>query len=174
MQALGLTPAQTAELEKIFAKSRPKLIDLKADLEKKQFAYEQAMSADKVDRADVEAKIEAREQARAKLQKELALMELDMKQVLTPEQREKAHAAARGGPPEADRSAAGRCAGRGQRPPAGKPAARPAPEPLSAQSRNRSSVHGSPCMWYPFSSQNPARSSRTSSKPLAHLAPFQK
>ncbi len=89
VQALALTSAQTSELEKIFAKSRPKLIDLKADLEKKQFAYEQAMSADKVDRADVEAKIEVREQARAKLQKELALMELDMKQVLTPEQREK-------------------------------------------------------------------------------------
>lgn len=89
VQALGLTSAQTSELEKIFAKSRPKLIDLKADLEKKQFAYEQAMSADKVDRADVEAKIEAREQARTRLQKELSLMELDMKQVLTPEQREK-------------------------------------------------------------------------------------
>ena len=89
VQALGLTAEQSSELEKIFAKSRPKLIDLKADLEKKQFAYEQAMSADKVDRQDVEAKIEAREQARAKLQKELSLMELDMKQVLTPEQREK-------------------------------------------------------------------------------------
>ena len=89
VQALGLSPEQTSELEKIFAKSRPKLIDLKADLEKKQFAYEQAMSAEKVDRPDVEAKIEAREQARAKLQKELALMELDMKQVLTPDQREK-------------------------------------------------------------------------------------
>ena len=89
VQALALTSTQSSELEKIFAKSRPKLIDLKADLEKKQFAYEQAMGADKVDRADVEAKIEAREQARAKLQKELALMELDMKQVLTPEQREK-------------------------------------------------------------------------------------
>ena len=89
VQALGLSTAQSSELEKIFAKSRPKLIDLKADLEKKQFAYEQAMSAEKVNRPDVEAKIEAREQARAKLQKELALMELDMKQVLTPEQREK-------------------------------------------------------------------------------------
>ena len=89
VQALGLTAAQSSELERIFAKSRPKLIDLKAELEKKQFAYEQAMSAEKVDRADVEAKIEAREQARAKLQKELSLMELDMKQVLTPEQREK-------------------------------------------------------------------------------------
>ena len=89
VQALGLTAAQSSELEKIFAKSRPKLIDLKADLEKRQFAYEQAMSADKVDRADIETKIEAREQARASLQKELSLMELDMKQVLTPEQREK-------------------------------------------------------------------------------------
>ena len=89
VQALALTADQSSELEKIFAKSRPKLIDLKADVEKKQFAYEQAMGADKVDRADVEAKIEAREQARAKLQKELALMELDMKQVLTPDQREK-------------------------------------------------------------------------------------
>lgn len=89
VQALGLTSSQASELEKIFAKSRPKLIDLKADLEKKQFAFEQAMGGDRVDRQDVEAKIEAREQARAKLQKELALMELDMKQILTPEQREK-------------------------------------------------------------------------------------
>jgi Spy/CpxP family protein refolding chaperone len=90
VQALGLTPAQSAELERIFAKSRPKLIDLKADLEKKQFAYEQAMGEEKIDRRLVEAKIEAREQARANLQKELALMELDMRQVLTVEQREKA------------------------------------------------------------------------------------
>ena len=90
VQALALTPQQTSELEKIFAKSRPTLIDLKADLEKKQFDYEQAMGADKVDRAGVEASIEARERARARLQKELALMELDMKQVLTPAQREKA------------------------------------------------------------------------------------
>ncbi len=87
---LQLTPAQTADLEKIFAKSRPKLIDLKADFEKKQFAYEQAMGAEKVDRALVESTIAAREQARAKLQTEISLMELDMKEVLTPEQREKA------------------------------------------------------------------------------------
>ena len=91
-QALGLTAQQTADLEKIFAKSRPKIIDLKADLEKKQFAFQEAMTANKVDRKEVEALIEAREQARAQLQKELSLMELDMRQVLTPEQREKAEA----------------------------------------------------------------------------------
>ena len=91
-QALGLTAQQTADLEKIFAKSRPKIIDLKADLEKKQFAYQEAMTSDKVNRQEVAALIEAREQARAQLQKELSLMELDMRQVLTPEQREKAEA----------------------------------------------------------------------------------
>src|SRR5262249_31370310 len=43
-------------------------------------------------------------------------------------------------------------------------------EGKNAQSpRKRSSFHGSPCMWYPFSSQKPARSSATSSKPLTHL-----
>lgn len=89
-QALGLTAAQTGELEKIFAAHKPKLIDLKADLEKRQFDYEQAMTAENVDRKRVEASVQAREQARAKLQTELSLMELDMRQVLTPEQREKA------------------------------------------------------------------------------------
>jgi Spy/CpxP family protein refolding chaperone len=86
-QELQLTADQEAALEKVFAVSKPKLIDLRADLEKKQFDYEQAMQGDKVDRKAVETKIEAREQARAQLQKELALMELDMKQVLNPEQR---------------------------------------------------------------------------------------
>jgi Spy/CpxP family protein refolding chaperone len=90
VEALRLTPAQSAALERIFARSRPRLIDLKADLEKKQFAYEQAMGEEKIERGLVEAKIEAREEARANLQKELTLMELDMRQVLTLEQREKA------------------------------------------------------------------------------------
>jgi len=86
---LQLSADQTAALEKIFARSKPKLIDLRADLEKKQFEYEQAMQAEPADRKTVEAKIESRETARSALQKELAMMELDMKQVLTPEQRER-------------------------------------------------------------------------------------
>jgi Spy/CpxP family protein refolding chaperone len=86
---LNLSAGQVAELEKIFARSKPKLIDLRADFEKKQFDYDQAMQSDDSSREALEAKIEAREQARAALQKELALMELDMKKVLNPEQREK-------------------------------------------------------------------------------------
>ncbi len=88
-QELQLSAEQTVELEKIFARSKPKLIDLRADLEKKQFDYDQAMLEEKVDRNAIETKIEAREGARAALQKELALLELDMKQVLKPEQRER-------------------------------------------------------------------------------------
>jgi Spy/CpxP family protein refolding chaperone len=88
-QELQLSRDQTVELEKIFARSKPKLIDLRADLEKKQFDYDQAMLDEKADRKAIEAKIEVREQARAALQKELSLMELDMKQVLKPDQRER-------------------------------------------------------------------------------------
>ncbi|HEY7574730.1 MAG TPA: periplasmic heavy metal sensor [Thermoanaerobaculia bacterium] len=88
-QELQLSTEQDAQLEKIFARSKPRLIDLRAELEKKQFDYEQAMQSDATDRKTLEAKIDAREEARANLQKELAVMELDMKQVLKPEQRER-------------------------------------------------------------------------------------
>jgi Spy/CpxP family protein refolding chaperone len=47
------------------------------------------MQSDDVDRKVLEEKIEAREQARAALQTELSMMELDMKKVLSPAQREK-------------------------------------------------------------------------------------
>jgi Spy/CpxP family protein refolding chaperone len=88
--ALQLSADQVDQLEKIFARVKPKLIDLRADLQKKQFAYDQAMTgAQEADRKTVEGLIEAREAARSALQKELALMELDMKQVLRPDQREK-------------------------------------------------------------------------------------
>jgi len=83
---LNLTPEQSAEIEKIFVRSRPKLIDLRADLEKKQFDLQTAMEDKTADRGAVEKKIEAVENARAALQKTRALMILDMKQVLRPEQ----------------------------------------------------------------------------------------
>ena len=85
--AIYLTADQEKQLDQIFARTRPKLIDLKAELDKREFEFEQAMeSGDTVDRKAVASRIEAREEARAKLQKELALMVLDMKHVLRPEQ----------------------------------------------------------------------------------------
>ncbi len=86
---LGLTPAQSTEIEKVFVQSRSKLIDLKADLEKKQLDLQVAMDDKTADRAAVERKIESVENARAALQKTRALMLLDMKQILKPAQWER-------------------------------------------------------------------------------------
>ena len=86
---LGLSPDQSTEIEKIFVRSRSKLIDLKADLEKKQLDLQVAMDDKTANRSAVEKKIEAVENARASLQKTRALMILDMKQVLKPDQWER-------------------------------------------------------------------------------------
>jgi Spy/CpxP family protein refolding chaperone len=86
---LALTPEQSTEIEKVFVHSRSKLIDLKADLEKKQLDLQVAMEDKTADRDAVEKKIEAVEVARAALQKTRALMILDMKQILKPAQWER-------------------------------------------------------------------------------------
>src|SRR6266540_7548500 len=88
-QGLGLTPDQQQQIERIFVRSRTKLIDLRADLEKKQLGLQELMEDRSADRRDVEKKIESVENARAELQKARALMILDMKQVLKPEQWER-------------------------------------------------------------------------------------
>jgi Spy/CpxP family protein refolding chaperone len=86
---IDLSPEQEGRIEHIFSKTRPRLIDLKADLEKKQGELEDVMSETNVDRTRVAARIEAVEGARAELQKARILMLLDIKQVLRPEQWEK-------------------------------------------------------------------------------------
>jgi Spy/CpxP family protein refolding chaperone len=83
---IHLTPEQSREIETIFVRARTKLIDLKADLEKKQLALQSSMDDQAADRKTVEKQVEAVENARAELQKARALMILDMKQVLKPEQ----------------------------------------------------------------------------------------
>ena len=88
-EEIGLTPEQQNQIEHIFIKSRTRLIDLRADLEKKQLSLQTAMEDRAADRKEVERKIEAVENARAELQKTRALMFLDMKQVLKPEQWDK-------------------------------------------------------------------------------------
>lgn len=86
---IGLTADQSREIEKIFVKSRTRLIDLKADLEKKQLALQSSMEDQGADRRTVEKEIEAVENARAELQKARALMILDMKQILKHDQWER-------------------------------------------------------------------------------------
>jgi Spy/CpxP family protein refolding chaperone len=84
--AIGLTEEQSNQIEKIFLKSRPQLIDLKADLEKKQVDLQSAVENHASDRRDIEKKIDSVEEARKQLQKARALMILDIRQVLKPEQ----------------------------------------------------------------------------------------
>jgi Spy/CpxP family protein refolding chaperone len=86
---LGVTQEQTEQIEKVFVRSRSRLIDLRADLEKKELDLQTAMEDKAADRAVVEKRIEAVENARAALQKTRALMILDMKQVLKPDQWER-------------------------------------------------------------------------------------
>ncbi len=86
---IGLTSEQSDQIEKIFVRSRPRLIDLKAELEKKQLDLQVAMDDRNVERREVEKKIDAVENARKDLQKARALMILDIKQVLKPEQWER-------------------------------------------------------------------------------------
>ena len=86
---INLGPEQSREIEKIFVRSRTRLIDLKADLEKKQLALQSSMEDRAADRRTVEKEIESLENARAELQKARALMVLDMKQVLKQDQWER-------------------------------------------------------------------------------------
>jgi Spy/CpxP family protein refolding chaperone len=84
--AVGLTTEQTRQIEGIFSRARPTLIDLKADLEKRQGELQDALDDSAADRSEIASQVEAVEDARAELQKARILMLLDMKQVLKPEQ----------------------------------------------------------------------------------------
>ncbi|MDQ2871406.1 MAG: periplasmic heavy metal sensor [Acidobacteriota bacterium] len=89
MAEINLSSEQSREIEKIFVHSRTRLIDLKADLEKKQLALQSSMEDRAADRRTVEKEIEQVENARAELQKARAVMVLDIKQVLKPDQWER-------------------------------------------------------------------------------------
>jgi Spy/CpxP family protein refolding chaperone len=85
---IGLTDDQAKRIEDIFVRERPKLIDLKANLEKRQFDLQTAVE-NNAPRPEVEKKLDAVENARKDLQKTRVLMLLDIKNELKPEQWEK-------------------------------------------------------------------------------------
>jgi Spy/CpxP family protein refolding chaperone len=83
---IGLTDEQSSQIEKIFVKSRPELIDRRADLEKKQFALQQMMDDKTVDPEAVSKQIDEVEAARSQLAKTRAMMLVHMRQVLREDQ----------------------------------------------------------------------------------------
>lgn len=90
VRELDLSDAQVERIEAVFLRVRPALIDLRADLEKKRLLQESAMDRPTVDSAEAERRIDDVEQARSKLEKTRAMMYLEIRQVLTPDQRRKA------------------------------------------------------------------------------------
>jgi Spy/CpxP family protein refolding chaperone len=85
---INLTSDQVREIDAIFARARPRLVDGKAELEKRQGDLQDVIDSN-ADRRDIEARIDAVESARANLQKARILMILDMRQTLKPEQWER-------------------------------------------------------------------------------------
>lgn len=86
---IGLTREQTEEIERIFVRARGRLIDRKAELEKRQGELQDSIEDESADRESIAEKVDAVENARAELQKTRALMLIDMKRVLRQDQWER-------------------------------------------------------------------------------------
>lgn len=83
---LGLTEDQKAKAQTAFKEHRRVLVDLRADLEKKELDLQEAMDADKVDEAKIQALADQVIAARGKLGKDFMGMMLKVRQILTKDQ----------------------------------------------------------------------------------------
>jgi len=90
-QRIGLTDAQSQQIEKIFQDHRLQLIDLHASLEKQEALLEPMMESDRPDEAQVSSQIDRIAQARGALEKSNAQMLLGVRRVLSVEQWKKLH-----------------------------------------------------------------------------------
>ncbi len=86
---LKLTTEQIRDLDDIFSKNQKALIDLKADAEKRQLDLDALLADRGADENKLAAQVDLVEESRAKLGKARAAMMLDVRKVLTPDQREK-------------------------------------------------------------------------------------
>jgi len=86
VQQLGLTDEQQKKIEDLFQKSRLKLIDLSAAVQKEEAILDPLLAADHPDESKVLAQIDRIAQARGELEKANARMLLGFRGVLTQEQ----------------------------------------------------------------------------------------
>ena len=84
---LHLTDDEIDKLEDILAKNRQRLEDMKADVKKKRATFDALLTDDRTDEATILGQVDLIEHARAKLGKARVTMLLEMRGVLTPEQR---------------------------------------------------------------------------------------
>ena len=83
---VGISDGQAQQIEQIFMDHRMKLIDWMADLQKQELKLESALSADNPDEGQVSFQVDQVVAARGKLEKENALMMLNIRRVLSPDQ----------------------------------------------------------------------------------------
>jgi Spy/CpxP family protein refolding chaperone len=88
-KALHLTDDEVQSFDRIFARDQNKLKDLKADVERRRDALDALLVSDAADEQKVLDQVDLVEQARAKLGKARAMMVLEMRKVMTAEQRAK-------------------------------------------------------------------------------------
>jgi Spy/CpxP family protein refolding chaperone len=86
VKRLGLSDSQVQQIEAIFQRQRPQLIDLQAALQKQEAALEPLIEAERPDEAQVTAQIDKVAQARGNLEKANAQMLLAIRRVLTLQQ----------------------------------------------------------------------------------------
>ena len=86
VKQVGISDAQASQIEQVFVEHRMKLIDWMADLQKQELKLETYLDADQPDEGQVSNQVDQVVAARGKLEKENALMMLDMRRVLTPDQ----------------------------------------------------------------------------------------
>ena len=86
VRQIGLSGNQADQIEQIFMDHRMKLIDWVADLQKQELKLESALNADQPDEGIVSTQVDQVVAARGKLEKENALMMLNIRRVLSPEQ----------------------------------------------------------------------------------------
>jgi Spy/CpxP family protein refolding chaperone len=86
---LNLTKKEVGQLDQLFAKSRRKLIKLKAEVENEQFELDQLLSQKKVNDAKVKSQFQKLEKARNKLANERLQFVIGVRNILGPERFQK-------------------------------------------------------------------------------------
>ncbi len=86
VRKLNLTDEQVKKISQTFLDHKLKLIDLQADLEKQELRLQPLMDVDQPDESKVGAQIDLITAARGKLEKENAMMMLDIRRWLSVEQ----------------------------------------------------------------------------------------
>lgn len=86
VKQIGLSDGQAAQIEQIFMEHRMRLIDWVADLQKQELKLEGILNGDQPDEGQVSSQVDQVVAARGKLEKENALMMLNIRRQLTPDQ----------------------------------------------------------------------------------------